>query len=192
MEARQGMLDGGMENGALEGFDRLDTLLGQDKFIIVRRLAAPRALVWKAFTELDRLAQWWGPAGFEWLGGELDLRPGGMFRFGMAAPGGGEMWARIAYREVRPTERLAYTVAFTDRLGAEVRAPFDPNFPVEYVSVVTFADEQDATVVTIEAWALSEEAAELAAFKGLMASMQQGFGDLFDQLSAHLAKEPSQ
>jgi uncharacterized protein YndB with AHSA1/START domain len=189
MEARQGMLDGGMERGALEGFDRLDTLLGQDKLVIVRRLAAPRALVWKAWTDLERLGQWWGPAGFRWLGGELDLRAGGGFWFGMAAPDGSEMWARFAYREVRPPERLSYTVAFTDSEGTVQPAGFDPDFPLEYMNVVTLEEEADETVLTLEAWAVSEKPSELAAFAGLFDSMQQGFGGTFDQLDAYLAQE---
>jgi uncharacterized protein YndB with AHSA1/START domain len=192
MAAREGMLSQGMEGGALEGFDRLDTLLAQDKFTIVRRLAAPRELVWKAYTELERLAEWWGPAGFKWLGGELDLRAGGGFWFGMAAPDGSEMWARFAYGEVRPPERLTYTVAFTDAEGTVKPAGFIPDFPLEYMNVVTFAQEGDETVLTLEAWAVSEAPAELAAFAGLFESMQQGFGATFDQLEAYLAKEPAQ
>jgi len=192
MEARQGMLDGGMENGALEGFDRLDTLLGQDKLVIVRRFAAPRELVWKAYTEIDRLAQWWGPVGFKWLEGSVDLRPGGRFHFGMAAPDGSEMWAKFTYYDVRAPERLAYTVAFSDRQGTTQPAAFDPDFPDEFMNIISLAEEGGETVLTLEGWAVSEDKAELAAYAAMIPNMQQGFGGTFDQLVAYLAKEQAQ
>lgn len=189
MEAREAMLAQGMEAGALEGFDRLDTLLGQAKLVIVRRLAAPRGLVWKAFTEADRLAKWWGPAGFTWISGDLDLRRGGRFEFGMTAPDGSEMWARFRYIDLKPPERLAFALAFTDREGTERQAQFDPNFPLEYVNVVTLHEEGWETVLTYEAWALSEAPAQLAAFSDLMPDMQRGFGATFDQLDTYLADQ---
>ena len=46
---------------------------------IVRVIDAPRDVVWKAWTEVERLARWWGPKGFAMLSTKLDLRPGGMF-----------------------------------------------------------------------------------------------------------------
>jgi uncharacterized protein YndB with AHSA1/START domain len=192
MEARKGMLDAGMESGALEGYERLDTLLGQEKLVIVRRFKAPRALIWKAYTELDRLAAWWGPEGFTWLEGTVDLRPGGLFHFGMAAPDGSEMWAKFTYHDIRAPERLAYTVAFSDRRGTTQPAGFDPNFPDEFMNIVTLKEEGDETVLTLEGWAVSEDPAQLAAYAAMIPNMQQGFGGTFGQLDAYLAKEQGQ
>jgi uncharacterized protein YndB with AHSA1/START domain len=52
---------------------------------LVRTFAAPRQLVWDAWTDPDQLARWWGPRGVstprESI--ELDLRPGGRIRFDM-------------------------------------------------------------------------------------------------------------
>ena len=52
---------------------------------IVRVFDAPRELVWRAWTDPDQLAEWWGPAGMHTPreSVELDLRPGGVFRVTM-------------------------------------------------------------------------------------------------------------
>lgn len=39
----------------------------KNEFSIVREFNAPREIVWKAFTEEDRLAKWWGPQGLQML-----------------------------------------------------------------------------------------------------------------------------
>ena len=58
----------------------------------VRVFDAPRDLVWKAFTESERLMQWWGPKGFTMLVAKLDLRPGGVFHYSMRSPDGRAMY----------------------------------------------------------------------------------------------------
>lgn len=56
--------------------------------VISRLFDAPRGLVWQAWTEAERLARWWGPKGFAWARGMMDLRPGGTFHYGLTAPDG--------------------------------------------------------------------------------------------------------
>lgn len=46
---------------------------------VTRVFDAPRAIVFKAWTESERLAHWWRPKGFTMLVRKLDLRPGGVF-----------------------------------------------------------------------------------------------------------------
>ena len=48
-------------------------------FDISRTFDAPRDLVWKAFTEPERMKQWWGPKGFTVIASNMDLRPGGTY-----------------------------------------------------------------------------------------------------------------
>ena len=73
-------------------------------FVISRVFDARRDIVWKSWTEADRLKQWWGPKGFIVHTSRVDLRPGGMFHYGMTAPDGSEMWGRFLYREIEATE----------------------------------------------------------------------------------------
>lgn len=71
------------------------------EFVFSRVLDAPRQRVWRAFTEADQLAQWWGPKGFKLHVAKLDLRPGGVFLYRMRSANGQEMWGKFVYREIK-------------------------------------------------------------------------------------------
>ncbi|MBI4275605.1 MAG: SRPBCC domain-containing protein, partial [Rhizobiales bacterium] len=77
-------------------------------FVISRVFDAPRKLVWKAWTEAERLAQWWGPKGCTIRVVKLDVRPGGIFHYAMQFKPGHDMWGRFIYREIAAPERLIY------------------------------------------------------------------------------------
>lgn len=78
------------------------------EIVISRRFDAPRELVWRAWAEPERVAQWWGPSGFTTTVHEMEFRPGGMMRHTMHAPDGTEFPDKITYREIVPHERLTY------------------------------------------------------------------------------------
>jgi uncharacterized protein YndB with AHSA1/START domain len=67
---------------------------------------APREVVFAAWTEPDRLQQWWGPGFFETVSAEVDLRPGGRYEL-LLEPGSMRLVGE--FREVTPPERLVYT-----------------------------------------------------------------------------------
>lgn len=101
-----------------------------DREIVIKRtLSAPRALVYQAFTDPRHIDQWWGPTGFvNTTTGGMDVRPGGVWRFKMAAPDGTIYPNRIDYQKVVPAECLEYDH------GADTDA--GPMFHV----IVTFED----------------------------------------------------
>ena len=72
------------------------------EFFIRRAFDAPRARVWKAWTDAKSLGQWWGPKGFDIASVKLDLRPGGMFHYLLRSPDGQEMWGKLIFREIVP------------------------------------------------------------------------------------------
>jgi len=79
----------------------------KDTFKLTRVFDAPRELVWKAFTEPERLKQWWGPKGFTVKSAEVDLRVGGTFRYCLEAPGGAfTMCGRWVYQELEAPARM--------------------------------------------------------------------------------------
>jgi uncharacterized protein YndB with AHSA1/START domain len=81
-----------------------------DREIVISRVFdAPRELVWKAWTDSAQVAQWWGPNGFSTTIHEMDVRPGGVWRFVMHGPDGVDYKNRIVFREVVPPNRLVYT-----------------------------------------------------------------------------------
>jgi uncharacterized protein YndB with AHSA1/START domain len=73
----------------------LTAAMDESTFVITRTFDAPRDLAWKAFTEPDRMKHWWGPKGFTVFAAKMDLRPGGIYHYGLRAPDGGTMWGKI-------------------------------------------------------------------------------------------------
>src|SRR4051794_16251013 len=87
---------------------------------ITRVFDVPRERVWRAWTEADEIARWWGKRGWSTPPESvtLDLRPGGVFRLNSVNDEDGrEMPVDTTFREVVEPERLAFgdaTVTFTD------------------------------------------------------------------------------
>lgn len=113
---------------------------GPDEIVTTRTFAAPRALVYEAWTTPGHLDAWWGPAGFVTTTTSLRLEEGGQWLFTMRGPDGTVYPNAIAFTEVRPAERLAY-----DHGDGTPGAA--PHFRV----VVTFADDGEGTRVTMRA-----------------------------------------
>ena len=80
---------------------------------ITRIFAAPRDLVWRAWTEADQLAQWFMPHGFTVPACDMDLRPGGKFTMTVRGPDGTESPTGGEFREIDPPERLVFTTTGT-------------------------------------------------------------------------------
>jgi uncharacterized protein YndB with AHSA1/START domain len=81
-----------------------------DREIITSRVFdAPRALVFKAWTDPKQIARWWGPNGFTTTIHEMDVRPGGAWRFSMHGPDGVDYKNENVYIEVLEPERIAYS-----------------------------------------------------------------------------------
>jgi uncharacterized protein YndB with AHSA1/START domain len=95
----------------------VESTLDPPVLVMRRAFAAPRDLVFKAWTEPERLKRWFGPQGWELTFCELDLRPGGEWRYCMSGPDGAESWGKAVYREIQAPDRLVYTDTFTDPQG---------------------------------------------------------------------------
>ena len=78
------------------------------EIVLTRELDAPRALVWRLWTELEHLAHWWGPTGFTTTTHEHDVRPGGRWRFTFRGPDGTTYENLVTYTAVEAPARLAY------------------------------------------------------------------------------------
>ena len=158
-------------------------------FVIARTFDAPRDLVFKAWTEPERMKHWWGPKGFTSPACKLDLRPGGMMHYCMRSPDGREMWGKFAYREVVVPERLVYINSFSDAEGGLTRHPMSPTWPLELLTTATFEEHSGKTTLTIR-WGLLPSATEpeRKTFNEGHSSMQQGWTGTLDQLTAYLEK----
>jgi uncharacterized protein YndB with AHSA1/START domain len=160
-----------------------------EAFVITREFDAPRQRVWKAWTEAERLKQWWGPAGFKVHTCKVDLRPGGVFLYGMKAPDGSDMWGKFVYREIVAPERLVFIVSFSDPKGGVTRHPSSPDWPLEMLSTVTFREQGGKTKITVQ-WLPHDSSTELErkTFEEGRPSMHQGWTGTLDQFADYLKK----
>lgn len=78
------------------------------EMVLSREFDAPRELVFQAYTDPRHLPHWYGPDGFRLTIHEIDVRPGGRWRFIMHGPDGTDYPNRIVYREVVRPERLVF------------------------------------------------------------------------------------
>lgn len=76
---------------------------------LVRRLKAPPARVWQAWTDPVLMLRWFGPHHTEALHAEVDLRPGGAFRVELREDTGERHEATGRYAEITPPERLVFS-----------------------------------------------------------------------------------
>jgi uncharacterized protein YndB with AHSA1/START domain len=157
-------------------------------FEITREFDAPRELVWKAWTEPARLAQWMGPKGSS-LGRVLrhELRPGGVLH-SCYVFNGQEMWGKTVYREVEPVSRLVWVQSFSDETGALKRHPMAPIWPLEMLTTVLLDDLGGRTLLTLRWEPLNATEEERSAFLNAKPSMQGGWTGSFDSLADYLAR----
>jgi uncharacterized protein YndB with AHSA1/START domain len=89
--------------------------------VLERVFDAPRDLVWKVMTDPERVTHWWGPHGYTTTVVEMDLRPGGRWRWINHTTGGEDAPFKGEYLEVVPPERIVQTQIF-DVPGFDDRA----------------------------------------------------------------------
>ena len=162
---------------------------GDRELVIIRVVNAPRERVWKAFTESDRLAHWWGPQGYTMLVRTLDFRPGGAFHYSMRSPEGQIMWGKFVYHDIQAPERLVFVTSFSDEEGHITRAPFSPTWPLEIVNTVTLSESEGNTTITLRGGPINATQEERATFWNAQESLQRGFAGTLDQLAAYLAED---
>lgn len=163
----------------------------EKEFVVEREFDAPRDLVWKAWTEADRLRQWWGPKGCKIEILKFDLRPGGLLHYVMRYSAGKPMYGRFVYREIAAPERLVFINSFSDADGGLTRAPFPQlgdSWPLEVLNTLTLAERGGKTALTLRGYPINATPAEVAAYVSMFDSMRQGFGGTLDVLADYLAK----
>ena len=140
---------------------------------LTRLFDAPRHLVFDAMSKPEHVKQWWGRLGegYSVPVCEIDLRPGGAWRFVNRHPGG-EVAFYGEYREVTPPSRLVFTEIFEQ-------------FP-DAVSVVTtvFTEEGGRTRMTATVRYPSPEARDMV----LASGMARGAGISYDRLEDLVAE----
>jgi uncharacterized protein YndB with AHSA1/START domain len=134
-----------------------------------RIVAAPRPVVFRACTDPDELAQWWGPHGFTTPHIELDLRVGGAYRFEMQPPEGELFHLSGEFRAIEPPALLEYTFRWDEP---------DPD-DRETVVRLAFQDAGDSTEISLVQSGFATEARR--------ALHDGGWTDSFDRLQGVLS-----
>ena len=141
---------------------------------IERVFDAPLELVWSAWSDPKHAAHWWGPHGCTNLVYEQDFRTGGTFRIHILAPDGKICRDEGYFEEVVSQQRFTRfsTVTVEDATWFETRI------------TIALAAIGEKTKVSIR-----QSFYKLAAAAGdPRRGAQQGWGETFDRLAAHLAK----
>ncbi|MEX0968197.1 MAG: SRPBCC domain-containing protein [Bacteroidia bacterium] len=157
-------------------------------FIITRTFDAPREEVYKAWTEKEQMAKWWGPSGFKIDIKEMEVKPGGKFHYKMENEDGDAMWGRFAYRSILAPERIVFINSFSEENGGITRAPFDENWPLEMLNILRLEEENGKTKMTLQGAAVNATREERNTYEEGFENMQEGFRGTFDKLDAHLKR----
>lgn len=163
--------------------------MGNHEVLLTREFHAPRELVFKVWTEAEHFGKWWGPKGFSLEIHEMDARPGGKFLGCQKSPDGMSMWGKFVYQEVISPEKLVFIQSFSDEQGNTIRAPFNPNWPLEIINILTFTEENGKTTVTFSGGPVNASEEEAAAFEAMKPMVKQGFSGTFEQLEQYLASQ---
>lgn len=127
--------------------------------VLERTLDAPIDLVWKAYTDPEHLKRWFSPKPYEITEIEVDLRPGGIFRFRMIGPDGFDTGHGTpgCVLEVIDREKLVWTSALGPEYRPNATGEGCDSFPM--TAVITFADAGNGQTA-YKAVALHKDAAD--------------------------------
>lgn len=109
--------------------------LARREILIERELRGSVDAVWRSWTTAAGLEAWWGPEGWATTVRSLDVRPGGLWHFGMGPLGAPlEVWVRSIYTEVITGSALYYVEGFSDESGADLD-PESQAVTVEFIGL---------------------------------------------------------
>jgi uncharacterized protein YndB with AHSA1/START domain len=139
------------------------------EIVMTRVFDAPRSLVFDAYTKPEHLPHWFGPRGWTLPVCEVDLRPGGAWRFVLRGPDGTDMGMSGVYREIAPPERLVSTESFDD-------------YPGESLNTLVLTEEDGKTTVTTTVLYASKDVRDAV----LATGMTRGANETYDRLAEYL------
>ena len=152
--------------------DNTDAALAIRELSLTRLIDAPRATLYRCWTEPELMKQWFCPRPWTTPVIEVDVRSGGSNFILMQGPDGEEMLNRGVYLEVVRNEKLVFTDAFTEAWKPSAK-PF-------MTGIITFADEGGKTRYTAIARHWSDEDKKTHEDMGF----HEGWGKATDQLEA--------
>ena len=141
------------------------TLPTDTQILITREFAAPKHLVYKAWTTPELIKRWWSANRGEVTLAEVDLRVGGKWRYVMLAEGF-EVGFHGEYREIVPNERIVSTEVFEGTPDAEA------------LDTLTLTEKNGRTILTV----LVEHQTKAHRDAHIESGMESGLQDALDLL----------
>lgn len=151
--------------------------------VITRIFDAPRELVFRAWTEPEHTAHWWGLKAYMLPFRTIDLRPGGVIHFCMRLPDGQDVWCKGQFREIAQPERIVCTSSFSDVAGDMIPPThygLSLNWPMDAHMTVTFAECDGKPKLTLRQTGVPLAPEHDGAVRG--------WEESFDRLATELAK----
>jgi uncharacterized protein YndB with AHSA1/START domain len=153
------------------------TLPSDTQILITREFDAPKDLVYRACTEPELIARWWSGQRGKVTSVEVDLRPGGRWRYVMVANEGFEVAFHGEYRDIVPNERVVSTEVYEAPEAGDENAT---------LNTVTFVEVDGRTTLTTMVDCPSIEVRDAIIASGMEGGMQEAF-DLLEQVARSLA-----
>jgi uncharacterized protein YndB with AHSA1/START domain len=149
--------------------------------LLTRDIDVPRPLVWKAWTEPQRLMKWFCPRPWRTVEAILDVRPGGRFYTVMQSPEGERFPGDGAYLEVIPERKLVWTSLLQEGWRPAPAAMHD----LQFTAVLTLEDIPGGT--RYAALAMHKTPEDSARHEAM--GFYHGWGAALDQLVAMIKEE---
>jgi uncharacterized protein YndB with AHSA1/START domain len=150
------------------------TLPSATQILITREFDAPPHLVYRAYTTPDLIKRWWAGERGEVTSAEVDLRPGGTWRYVMIANAGFEVAFHGEYQEIIPAERIVTTDVFEGMPDAAA------------LTTTAFAEKDGRTVLSMLIEHPSEDNRDAHINSGMEGGMQESMAKL-EQIAKSLA-----
>lgn len=156
-----------------------------NNLVIERNFKAPRAAVFKAYSDSALIEAWWGPEGWKTKNTSFEFKQNGVWHYCMTCTDenqgdffGQESWGLAVYKKMVAPEVILYTDAFSDKDGNVA-----PDMPEMQISVF-FKEESQQTLLEIKSAFASEEALMQVLEMGVVQGMESQFCRL-DELLAN-------
>lgn len=157
------------------------------EYLLDRVFDAPRDMVWRAWTDPELLARWYGP-GVETIIHEFKLKPGGVWRNEMKWGEKSDL-SKMTFQEVVPSEKMVWHHSSTDSDWNVISNPMMADWPRVLLTTVTFEDKGATTNVRLTQVPIDPTDAEIACFTKMMAGMDNGWGkgySIMDEMFAEM------
>lgn len=141
---------------------------GEQEIVITRTFDAPRERVFEAITDANQIPKWWGPSRYTTTVDEMDVRPGGRWRFRNHDADGTDYAFRGVYHDVVAPEYLAQTFEYE---GAPRRVSLES---------AAFEDEGGKTRLTIRSTFQAVEDRDAMVAEG----MEEGARETWERFAA--------